>query len=153
MRITDFERDPHRIERSTERPSESLEKCLRNFWPITGSSEARHMRALRNSISIRLVQLCARTRSSLSPHATRRSYNVTQPRATGGRLRVRPRDNARVDATALTRGFVLYELGSVDNIRRSRRANQSMTLARNYRPVFRKNCKARPLISICAVIR
>lgn len=137
-----------------ERTSGRFEKRLHNFCSITGTSEARCTQLLWNTISIRLMRL--RARSSLSPHVTRRLYNIIRTGATGGRLRARPYNRARTVATArrsmFTRGSPLYELTPLPSIKRSRRANQSMTFVRNYQLVLRKNREAPTLISIGAVI-
>lgn len=152
MRNTDFERDPRRIARSRRAVEWIVWKMFTQF--LTDYQQQRS--ALHATIYSRipfqfgLMQLNACTRTSRSFYMLYVDLIILLViRATGGCLRTHPRDNAR----AYTWICALRVLGSLDNVKRSRRANQSMTLARSYRPVFCKNCKARTLISIYAVIR
>lgn len=90
-------------------------------------------------ISIRLMRLRARTLLALSPylfpsfslHVFHVGYltlfAVAQLVVVYALVR---KDNARASIRPrLHRGFVLYELGSLDAIKSSRRGNQGMTLA------------------------
>lgn len=93
-------------------------EVLRNFWPITDTSDARRTRLLQNSIPIHLIRL--RMRASLSPRVTRRALCLlVQPMVIYALI---PVNRARTQAQdgCVTRGthvglFVLFQ-----NVKRSR---------------------------------